>query len=228
MIPRPKSCRSLDIDGFLCIRDYKPGNESYHVLKVLIDGALASIMIALFSPIFIATGLAIRFDSPGPAIYKSERLGLGGKPFQMYKFRSMQVGADSNYLELRQSPRAKRNGPFLKDIEDSRVTRVGKFIRGWSLDELPQLINVARGEMSLVGLRPALRVEVEEMGQHGIDRLRMRPGMTGLCQINGRSTIPYETHENLERHYLKHAGPSMDFCILLNTPRAVFSKHGAF
>ncbi len=201
---------------------------SYGWVKRLLDVSLSFVLLLLGLPFLIVIGLIVALTSPGGAIYRSRRVGLDGKEFTVHKFRTMVNNAHHNYDELRQENGDFRTGPFYKNPYDPRTTPVGKFLRSWSIDELPQLWDVFRGRMSLVGPRPSLPVEVAEMGEHGKLRLTVKPGMTGICQINGRVSLPYEDFKMLEEFYIDNRSHTLDFCIIKETFGAVWRKHGAF
>jgi lipopolysaccharide/colanic/teichoic acid biosynthesis glycosyltransferase len=170
--------------------------------------------------------VAIKLDSPGPMFYRQQRVGKDGRRFGMVKFRSMRQDAERLLDELRAQNEA--TGPLFKMRRDPRVTGVGRVLRRWSLDELPQLFNVLKGEMSLIGPRPPLPSEVEqyEDWQHG--RLRLVPGMTGLWQVSGRSEVPFHDMVRLDLHYIRNWSLGLDLEILLRTIPAVLTNRGAF
>ncbi|MDP8924735.1 MAG: exopolysaccharide biosynthesis polyprenyl glycosylphosphotransferase, partial [Chloroflexota bacterium] len=195
-------------------------------LKRALDLALGGLGLVLLAPLFLLVALAIRLDSPGPVFYRQRRVGKDGHPFWMLKFRSMHRDADRLVAQL--ADRNEASGPLFKIRHDPRVTRVGRVLRRASLDELPQLVNVLKGEMSLVGPRPGLPSEVEryEDWQHG--RLRARPGITGLWQVSGRSEVPFHDMVRLDLHYVRHWSLGLDLEILLRTIPAVLSNRGAY
>jgi exopolysaccharide biosynthesis polyprenyl glycosylphosphotransferase len=195
-------------------------------LKRTSDLVLTTLAVVALSPVLLAVAAAITLDSPGPIFYRQQRVGKDGRHFWMLKFRSMCLDADARLAELR--ARNEASGPLFKMRQDPRVTRVGRFIRRWSLDELPQLFNVLRGEMSLVGPRPPLPSEVEqyEDWQHG--RLRAVPGLTGLWQVSGRSEVPFHDMVRLDLHYIRNWSLSLDVEILLRTIPAVLTNRGAY
>jgi exopolysaccharide biosynthesis polyprenyl glycosylphosphotransferase len=188
---------------------------------------LAGALILLgCSPILLVIALAIKLDSSGPVFFFQERVGKDGRLFRMMKFRSMRRDADRLVAELRE--RNEATGPLFKMRNDPRVTRVGRLLRRTSLDELPQLFNVVRGEMSLVGPRPPLPREVAdyEDWQHG--RLRAVPGMTGLWQVSGRSDVPFHDMVRLDLHYIRNWSLALDLEIILRTVPAVVGNRGAY
>jgi exopolysaccharide biosynthesis polyprenyl glycosylphosphotransferase len=195
-------------------------------LKRVSDLFFAGLGLAALAPIFVAVAVAIRLDSPGPTFYRQVRVGKDGRRFGMLKFRSMQQNADALILGLLE--RNEVTGPMFKIRRDPRVTRVGRFLRRYSLDELPQLINVARGEMSLVGPRPPTAAEIEKYEDWELGRLRARPGITGLWQVSGRSEVPFHDMVRLDLHYIRNWSFALDVEILLRTIPAVLTTKGAY
>lgn len=196
------------------------------VLKTLLDRTAAALLLLLLSPLFLVVAVLIWLDDRGPIFYRQERVGVRGELFGMVKFRSMRVGADKMVADLRAKDEG--NGVLFKMREDPRITRVGKVLRKYSIDELPQLINVVRGEMSLVGPRPPLPKEVLAYESDAIRRLHVLPGMTGLWQVSGRSDLSWEESLKLDLRYVDNWSPVTDVWILLRTVRAVFSHRGAY
>jgi exopolysaccharide biosynthesis polyprenyl glycosylphosphotransferase len=196
------------------------------VIKRAID--LAITLLAAV-PVLIVTGLivlAIRLESPGPVLFWQERIGMKGKPFKMVKFRSMVVDAESQKEQLRQMNEA--SGPIFKIKNDPRLTRVGRIIRRLSFDELPQLYNVFKGEMSLVGPRPALPEEVAAYQPWHMQRLEVKGGITGLWQVSGRSDLTFDEQCLLDIYYIENWSLSLDFRLMLQTiPYSLFGK-GAY
>lgn len=185
---------------------------------------LASLVPALLAGMMIA--LAIRIDSPGPILFRQQRIGVDGKRFSIYKFRSMKLGA-----EVEQAALAERNeatGPLFKMRSDPRLTRLGGFLRRSSLDELPQLINVLRGEMSLVGPRPNVPAEVEQYQPWHRQRLEVPPGLTGLWQVSGRSDLSFDEMCLLDIYYIENWSLRLDLMILLRTVPRVVGGAGAY
>jgi exopolysaccharide biosynthesis polyprenyl glycosylphosphotransferase len=182
--------------------------------------------LVLLSPLFILVAIVIKLDSKGPVFYKQQRVGKGGKYFPMYKFRSMMLDADTQVAGLMGQNEA--DGPVFKIKSDPRVTRVGKFIRKYSIDELPQLLNVLRGEMTLVGPRPPLPQEVTVYGNDEWRRLEVLPGITGLWQVSGRSDLSFQQWVNLDVYYIENWSFALDLKILLKTIPAVFRGEGAY
>ncbi|WP_175324689.1 sugar transferase [Frankia sp. Cppng1_Ct_nod] len=197
------------------------------VLKALFDRLLALGAILVFAPVLIALAVAVRLTSRGPAIFKQMRVGRGGETFQMYKFRSMYTDAETRLDELR-AANERSEGLLFKIRDDPRVTPVGRFLRKWSLDELPQLFNVLNGSMSLVGPRPPLPSEVAKYEGDVHRRLMVKPGLTGLWQISGRSDLEWDESVRLDLRYVENWSLAMDFVILWRTMFAVIRREGAY
>jgi exopolysaccharide biosynthesis polyprenyl glycosylphosphotransferase len=195
-------------------------------LKRALDvGVSAAALIAL-APVLAAIAVLIKADSAGGVFYRQQRVGKNGRHFGMLKFRSMGQDADCRLAELR--ARNEASGPLFKMRQDPRITCVGSFLRRWSLDELPQLLNVLRGEMSLVGPRPPLPSEVEQYEDWQLGRLRAVPGVTGLWQVSGRSEVPFHDMVRLDLHYIRNWSLGLDVEILLRTIPAVLTSRGAY
>jgi exopolysaccharide biosynthesis polyprenyl glycosylphosphotransferase len=195
-------------------------------LKRLLDLLLASLGLVASAPIWLAILIAIRLDSPGRGIFVQERVGLHGRRFRFYKFRSMHIDAEHRLAEVQ--ARNEVTGPVFKMRRDPRVTRVGAFLRRSSLDELPQLINVLKGDMSLVGPRPPLPREVEHYQPKDMVRLSVKPGLTCLWQIRGRSNVSFEQWMEYDREYVRKMSLWLDLTILMRTVLAVLSMRGAY
>ena len=198
-------------------------------LKRTVDLAIAVIGGALILPLVALLVIAIKLDSNGPAFYSQTRIGRNGRKFRAWKFRTMVVDADRKLAEyLARNPELrnewKKNHKLQKD---PRVTRVGKLLRKTSLDELPQLWNVITGDMSLVGPRPIVRDEIEKYGKVFPLYLSVRPGITGLWQVSGRSTTTYRTRVCLDAYYARNPSLLLDLYILARTPVVVFARTGA-
>jgi lipopolysaccharide/colanic/teichoic acid biosynthesis glycosyltransferase len=183
-------------------------------------------MMPFILPIMLLTALAIKLDSPGPAIFRQERVGKWGRRFTCYKFRSMYDGADGRKTELMDANEA--DEVVFKMKQDPRVTRVGRFIRKSSIDELPQLFNVLRGDMSLVGPRPPVPVELESYPFDTFSRLETIPGLTGLQQVSGRSDLPFKLWVALDVEYIREQSLKKDIEILLKTIPVAISGKGAY
>jgi exopolysaccharide biosynthesis polyprenyl glycosylphosphotransferase len=197
------------------------------VLKGAFDRVAAAVALVLLSPIFLALVLAVRLTSAGPALFRQVRVGRAGSTFVMLKFRSMYADAEERLASLREQS-DHGDGVLFKMKEDPRVTRVGKFLRKYSLDELPQLINVVRGTMSLVGPRPPLPLEVARYEDHVHRRLLVKPGLTGLWQISGRSDLSWDESVQLDLRYVENWSLGEDLFILWKTVRAVVRGSGAY
>ncbi|MGB9775308.1 MAG: undecaprenyl-phosphate glucose phosphotransferase [Anaerolineae bacterium] len=196
------------------------------LVKRLIDVTIAAVGLLLGAPLFGLIALAIRLDSPGPVIFRQTRVGLRGRLFEMYKFRSMHVGAEEQQDMLADLNEA--DGPIFKIRDDPRLTRVGRILRRLSLDELPQLVNVLRGEMSLVGPRPPIPAEVEKYQEWHKKRLEAPPGMTGLWQVSGRSRLSFDEMVLLDIYYIENWSLWLDFKILMRTIPKVLLGEGAY
>ena len=188
-----------------------------------IIGSLVGLFILAI--LFIPIAIAIKLDSPGPIFFEQERYGLQGRPFRLRKFRSMVSEAE----KLKSQVQNEANGLFFKSKNDFRVTRVGKFLRSTSLDELPQFLNVLLGEMSLVGTRPPTADEVNRYEQHHWERLNVKPGLTGEWQINGRSRVTdFEQVVRLDLQYQKKWHPLYDLLVVIKTFQILLGRTGAF
>jgi exopolysaccharide biosynthesis polyprenyl glycosylphosphotransferase len=185
------------------------------------------LLVVLSVPLLLVA-MAVRLGSAGPVFFRQERIGLNGKSFHMLKFRSMVINAEELLAELAARERAEGNAVMFKMAGDPRVTRVGAILRRFSIDELPQLINVFRGDMSLVGPRPPLPAEVEQYEQHINRRFLVKPGITGLWQVSGRSNLDWETTVRLDLYYVENWTLTGDLVILLRTVRAVLHRDGAY
>lgn len=195
-------------------------------IKRAFDLVLAGIATAILLPVWLIIAMAIRLDSPGPTLFRQQRAGRSGKPFTLYKFRSMYDGAEAQQDRLRDLNEA--SGPIFKIRDDPRVTRVGRFIRRTSLDELPQLLNVLSNEMSLVGPRPALFTEVAQYQDWQLKRLELQPGITGLWQVSGRSDLSFDEMVMLDIYYGENWSLGTDTGILLRTVPQVLFGDGAY
>lgn len=197
-----------------------------YFLKRLFDSAGAAGLLLVFSPFFLVIASLIKSDSPGPILFRQERIGVGGRRFSMFKFRSMDVDAEARLPGL--SDNSDGNGVLFKLKDDPRVTRTGEVLRRYSLDELPQLVNVLCGDMSLVGPRPPLPSEVDSYERWVHRRLLVKPGMTGLWQISGRSDLSWEASVRFDLFYVENWSMTSDLMILLKTTAAVFRARGAY
>lgn len=195
-------------------------------LKRVLDLLLAVLAFILLAPLMIITALAIRLESPGPIIFRQTRVGKWGKPFTCYKFRSMCIDAEARKQALIEQNEV--DGPIFKMQADPRVTRVGRVIRKLSIDELPQLFNVFKGDMSLVGPRPPVPQEVNQYQFDHLRRLDATPGLTGLQQVSGRSDLSFERWVELDLQYIAQQSLRKDLEILLKTIPAVIFGRGAY
>jgi lipopolysaccharide/colanic/teichoic acid biosynthesis glycosyltransferase len=191
-------------------------------IKRILDVSIASVCLVLLSPVMLIIAIWIKYDSAGPAIYRHLRVGKNGKPFWMYKFRSMTTGGeDKGYMEyLRQLIESEQNGdgiPYNKMSNDPRITRVGGILRKYYLDELPQFWNIVKGEMSLVGPRPHVQFEVEHYTPEQRSRLIVRPGATGLWQVVGKADCTFSELIDLDLEYIENWSPGLDNKIMLQT-----------
>lgn len=191
----------------------------YLFVKRVFDLIISSVLLITLSPLFLIIVITIRLDSKGKAIYTQTRIGQNGKTFKLYKFRSMVLDADKVLFELlEKNPDMKMEYDIHKKlVHDPRVTRVGKIIRKLSLDELPQLLNVFNGEMSLIGNRPYLEREIKDMGRYYEDIVKTKPGITGYWQVNGRSKTTFKSRCKMEADYSKKASLKLDMQIFLKT-----------
>jgi lipopolysaccharide/colanic/teichoic acid biosynthesis glycosyltransferase len=194
--------------------------------KRLFDIVAASFGLLVTAPVLLLFAALIRLDSRGPILYRSMRLGKNGRPFTFFKLRSMYVGADRDRQQLQHLNEV--DGPVFKISRDPRTTRVGRFIRQTSIDELPQFLNVLRGDMSMVGPRPPLPEEVEHYEAWQRRRLEVKPGITCLWQISGRSRLGFNEWMRLDLEYIKRQSLATDLRILWRTVPAVISREGAF
>ncbi|MEO1433736.1 MAG: sugar transferase [Cyanobacteria bacterium J06633_8] len=196
--------------------------------KRYFDFCSSALFILLASPIYLLIALLIKLDSHGPVFYKQTRVGLHGKPFKVWKFRTMVTNADELQKKL-EAQNETQDGILFKIKDDPRITRVGKFLRQYSLDEFPQLFNVLLGEMSLVGPRPLPVRDVQKFSNHHFIRQEVLPGITGLWQISGRSDImDFEKVINLDKTYMENWSLSLDLQIILQTIKVILEKKGAY
>lgn len=195
-------------------------------LKRGLDLFLATVALLIFSPLMVLTALAIKLETPGPVIFRQTRVGKWGKTFTCYKFRSMCIDAEARKQALLQQNEV--DGPIFKMQIDPRVTRVGRVIRKLSIDELPQLFNVFKGDMSLVGPRPPVPQEVNQYKFDHLRRLDAIPGLTGLQQVSGRSDLPFDRWVELDLQYISQQSLRKDIEILLKTIPAVILGKGAY
>ena len=198
----------------------------YRFFKRMLDIVASVIGLIVLSPVFLIVSLAIKAEDRGPIFYSQVRLGKGQRPFKMYKFRSMIVDADKKLEKLLKQNEVE--GAMFKMKEDPRITRVGRFIRKHSLDELPQLWNVLVGDMSLVGPRPPLEREVVDYSEYDKQRLIVKPGCTGFWQVTARNDVDFEGMVRLDLEYIKRSSILFDIGILFRTVTIVFKPNGAY
>jgi lipopolysaccharide/colanic/teichoic acid biosynthesis glycosyltransferase len=203
-----------------------PCRVRYAGAKRVFDLVLSSVGLLVFFPLICLIAVAVKLTSKGPVFYKSERIGHCGRPFMFLKFRSMYPDSDRKLAELMKNN--EKDGPIFKITNDPRVTPLGRFLRKFSLDELPQLIHVFCGEMSMVGPRPPLRREVEQYGPDELCRLSVKPGLTCYWQIMGRSRLSFDEWMELDRQYIENMSFWTDIRILVKTPVAVLRGFGAY
>ncbi len=194
--------------------------------KRMLDVVLASFCIVVLSPFLFLIALAIRLDSRGAAVFSQQRVGEFGAEFKLFKFRTMHLDAEARRADL--LARSDRDGLCFKARQDPRITRVGSFLRKWSLDEIPQIFNVFKGDMSFVGPRPALPSEVEAYPERALGRLLAKPGITGLWQVSGRADIGFDKMIDLDLAYVKARSIWLDLMVLALTFRAVLLRQGAY
>jgi exopolysaccharide biosynthesis polyprenyl glycosylphosphotransferase len=195
-------------------------------VKRVVDVAIGFAMLLVATPFMALVALAIKLDSPGPVIFRQTRVGAHGQEFVVFKFRSMRAGADEEKERLLEFN--EMQGPLFKMRDDPRTTRLGRFLRRSSLDELPQLINVLRGDMSMVGPRPHTAVEVAQYQNWQRQVLETPPGMTGLAQVSGRSQLSFDEQCLLDIYYIENWSPALDVKILLRTVPKALSGEGAY
>jgi len=198
----------------------------YLTVKRAVDIAGSAAGMLVLSPLLLLVALLIYLDNPGPVLYAQERAGMNNRKFVMYKFRSMVPDAEKQHADLLRYN--EMEGPVFKMKDDPRITKIGRFIRKTSIDELPQLINVLRGEMSLVGPRPLAAYESRNLDEYQLQRLLVRPGITCFWQISGRNDISFDRWIEMDLDYIEQASLKTDAVILLRTVKAVLVGRGAY
>jgi len=186
-------------------------------IKYILDRIAALVLVVLLLPLLLLIYIAVKIDSKGHGIFIQERVGLGGKTFKIYKFRTMKVNAANM-----------GSGIIIDGENDPRITRVGKILRRLSLDELPQLINIIKGEMSFIGPRPTLKYQVDKYSEHQMRRLSVKPGITGWAQVNGRNSIPWSKRIEYDIWYVNNYSLLLDLKILLKTLRVLFKDDNIY
>ena len=199
---------------------------AYDLFKRLLDLAVGIVILVLLLPVIPAIAIMIKLDSPGPVFFKQDRVGRSGRVFKFYKFRSMFSGSETRRSEV--APLNEQTGPIFKMRSDPRITSVGGFLRRSSLDEIPQIFNVLKGDMSLVGPRPQMPDEAAQYEPWHRLRLAVKPGITGLWQIRGRSQISFDEWMRLDIEYIKTRSWWVDITILAKTLPAVMARRGAY
>ena len=218
--------RAQDLDGRTLIYVERTRRDGWRALaKRTFDMTVALIALAISAPISIAAAIAIKLTSPGPIVFAQERVGRDGRTFRVLKFRTMVADAEERKAELAAYNEA--DGPMFKMARDPRITKVGAILRKLSIDEIPQFINVLKGEMSVVGPRPALASEVEQWTDDVHDRLRVLPGITGMWQVSGRSNTTFDEYKRLDLYYVDNWSLAHDLRIVLRTFGAVLAQRGA-
>ena len=188
----------------------------YPIIKRAVDFTLAFTVLVLLSPLLLVLALAIWLDNPGPVFYVHERIGQHGRPFPFYKFRTMVVGAHA------------MGKGYEVDRNDSRITRLGGFLRRWHVDEVPQLLNVLKGEMSIVGPRPTLAYQVQQYTPDQRRRLEVPPGLTGMAQVKGLNALTWQERIEWDVYYVDHASLWLDACIILRTFGAIANEDNTY
>lgn len=201
------------------------GFSFYEVIKRVIDVVCSFVGVLVLSPLFVVIAIIIKFTSKGPVFFSQKRVGRDGKEFKMYKFRSMVVNAEE--LKEKLSAQNEMSGPMFKMKDDPRVTKVGKFIRKTSIDELPQLLNVLKGDMSLVGPRPSLPKEVAQFEDWMYRRLEVKPGLTCYWQVSGRNNIDFEDWMKLDIKYVDERSTWIDIKLIFKTVGVLFGDKNA-
>ena len=206
----------------------------YTIIKRVLDVIASAVGLVVLSPLFLGLAVLIKLDSRGPVFFRQERVGLGGKPFSMVKFRTMVADNDDSehreymkrHVQGDTEARLNEEGQEVFLLDDDRITRVGRFLRRVSVDELPNLLNVLAGSMSLVGPRPPIPYEVEHYSERAMRRLTVKPGMTGYAQIRGRGSLTFDQMVDYDLEYVDSRGLRTDFAILAMTLPAVLGKRG--
>lgn len=200
----------------------------YHFIKRLFDILVSGLSLIIFSPVFLLIAILIKIDSKGKAFYKHKRIGKNGEVIYLYKFRSMYSDSKERLEKMLQNPEIRKGWEENFKLEnDPRITKVGRMLRKTSLDELPQLLNILRGDMSIVGPRPVIENELEKYGEEKEKFLSVTPGLTGWWACNGRSCTSYEDRKKLELYYVEHRGIILDLKIMFKTFISVIKGNGA-
>ena len=205
---------------------YRGKSTVYKLIKRFMDVLLSAAALLVLSPVFLITAVVIKCEDRGPVFFVQQRAGKDMKPFSIYKFRSMYVNADEKMAEMMKHN--EQTGHAFKIKDDPRITRAGKVIRRFSIDELPQLINIIKGDMSIVGPRPILTFQMEECSPYERQRLVVRPGLTCYWQIGGRADVTWEEWVELDLDYIEDMGLWTDFKMIARTVPVVFRGDGAY
>ncbi|GKX67445.1 sugar transferase [Inconstantimicrobium mannanitabidum] len=207
-----------------CVDTDTKDNIFYSAIKRIMDIVLSSLGIIVLSPLLLIVAIAIKLESRGPIVFVQERVGMKGKRFKMYKFRSMVPDAEEMKKNLEKCN--EMSGPMFKMKEDPRVTRIGRFIRKTSIDELPQFLNVIKGEMSIVGPRPSLPKEVDQFEPWMLERLEVKPGITCIWQVSGRNDVSFKKWMEMDINYVHRKSIALDIKLILKTFLLLFGdKH---
>jgi exopolysaccharide biosynthesis polyprenyl glycosylphosphotransferase len=198
---------------------------AYRITKRFFDVVLSVIGLIVLSPVFLITAIAIKLEDGGPVFFSQMRSGLNEKPFRMYKFRSMCTDAAEKHKEMLKYN--EQDGPAFKMKNDPRVTKVGRFIRKTSIDELPQLVNIVKGDMSIVGPRPLPVYETEKCNDYQKQRLQVKPGLTCYWQVSGRNNLSFSEWMEMDIKYINEAGMLTDMIVFFRTFKAVITGEGA-
>lgn len=217
-----KKMNNLNIENITVINKRK---YFYLIMKRIIDIVASGVGLAVLSPLLVIVSILIKLESKGPIIFSQERVGINGEKFNMYKFRSMVVNAEE--LKKKLQHQNEMSGPMFKIKDDPRITKIGKFIRKTSIDELPQLLNVLNGDMSLVGPRPSLPDEVKEFESWMLERLEVKPGLTCYWQVMGRNQIGFEDWMKLDVKYVKERSVWLDIKLIFKTFFVLFGDKNA-
>lgn len=220
-----QNLKAVDSVSDVVMKEEYEKSYLYFFVKRIIDIVASLLGIIVLSPVFIITAIAIKLDSKGPVFFGQQRVGQYGKLFKMYKFRSMVTNAEELLEKLKNNN--EMSGPMFKMTDDPRITKIGRFIRKTSIDELPQLVNVLKGEMSLVGPRPNLPKEVEKFDPWMKDKLVAKPGLTCYWQVMGRNSIDFEDWMKLDIKYVKERNTWLDIKLIFKTVGVLFGDENA-
>lgn len=226
IVPFPVQANAVAREGELADADYLLPGVTYQLVKRGLDIIVAFVALVLLIPVMLLVSVAIRATSPGPVFFSQTRCGQDGRCFRLVKFRTMVTDAERIRREL--AHLNEMSGPMFKVRLDPRITPVGRMLRKFSIDELPQLVNVLRGDMTLVGPRPSIVAEVDQFTDHQRQRLMVKPGLTCLWQVSGRSDLSFDEWVALDIDYIQRRSVRLDLMILLRTVPAVLSGRGAY